>query len=128
MKCGFPEVAIHADPVDHDKIEVNRHAHGIDMDFEVVKEHAAPGDPKTGTCDRPIWREHMIFEMGPKGAVLVRDECGDPVDVAGSLGKGRVVFAGSCQGNVHGPDPEGSEQQADRSILDWPTGAIESEQ
>ena len=119
MKSAFPQIAMHADPVGHDRIEVNRHAHVIDTDIEVVKEHAALGNLKIGTRYTPMWREHMVFATGPKGTVLMRNEFGDPVCVAGTLGKGRVVFAGS----YYDKDPQGPERQAYLSALDWLAGA-----
>jgi len=119
MKSPFPEIAVHDDPLEHDRIEVDRHAHVIDTDLEVVREHAALGGLKAGDRFRPMWREHMIFKPGPESTVLVRNEFGDPVYVVGTLGKGRVAFTGS----YYQRDPEGMEKQALLSIMDWLAGA-----
>lgn len=118
MKSPFPEIAVHGIPVDHERIETDRHAHVIDTDYEVVKEHPALGDLKVGTRYRPVYREHMVVEPGPKATVVMRNEFGDPVGVVGKLGKGRVAFLGSYYSRV----PEGPEKQAYLSMIDWVAG------
>lgn len=95
VKSPFPEIAVHGIALDHDKTEVDQHAHVIGADFEAVKPHSALGDLQAGTRYRPIWREQMIFKTGPKATVLIRNEFGDPVCAVATLGKGRVAFAGS---------------------------------
>ena len=43
---------------------------------------------------RHVSYEGRTFEPGPQGQVLVRNASGDPVVVAGEVGKGRVVMSG----------------------------------
>lgn len=38
--------------------------------------------------------DHIVEQVGPQGTVLVKNEFGDPVVVAGSIGQGRVVSTG----------------------------------
>ena len=62
----------------------------------------------------------MIFKPGPKGIVAIENRFGDPVYVAGTLGKGRVMFSGCYYG--YSNDLEGAERDVFLSILDWLAG------
>ncbi len=42
--------------------------------------------------------DHMAYTVGSQATVLMIDEDGDPVVVAGEIGKGRVVIMGNCCG------------------------------
>jgi hypothetical protein len=93
------------------------------MDAELVIEdvdHPAIGGLAAGTGFTPEHNDHMIFEPGPQGTVLVRDEHGNPVYVAGEAGEGRVIYSGSFYGASEAP--QGPERELLGSMLEWLAG------
>ena len=62
--------------------------------FVTVAAHPALGGVEPGTRHKPYFPRYVAYEAGPRGTVLVTDEQGRHVAIAGSLGEGRVVFAG----------------------------------
>ena len=60
----------------------------------VVTKHDALGGVAPGTKFKPYFPTYTTFEPGPQGNVLLEDEQGRPVFVAGEFGSGRVIFAG----------------------------------
>ena len=69
---------------------------------------------------RHIAYERRTFEPGPKGPVLVRNAFGDPVLVAGQVGKGRVVLVGFFYGRDM--PVEGVKRQVYEGALRWLAG------
>ena len=59
----------------------------------------------------------MIFKPGPDGKVVIRNTFGDPVYVAGEVGKGRVIFSGCYYGYAH--DLAGPEKAVFDALLRW---------
>jgi len=57
--------------------------------------HEALCQARQGATYEPLYPPYVAWQPGPKGTVLVVDEAGRAVCVAGTFGKGRVVFCGT---------------------------------
>lgn len=117
MASPFPEIAVRGYP--KQRVEAERHVVETDLIVEDVR-HPALRGIKPGTRFTPEFRDHMIFVPGEAGTVLVRNEFGDPVYVAGEVGEGRVVFSGCYYG--YSRPLEGTEEQLLWSMVDWLAG------
>jgi hypothetical protein len=92
MASPWPEIAQRGYPTQN--VEAERHVVEVDLIVEDVP-HPALRGLDAGTSFYPEFRDHMIFRPGDAGTVLVRNEFGDPVYVAGQAGMGRVIYSGS---------------------------------
>jgi len=62
--------------------------------LRVAANHKALGTVKKDQTFSPYYPPYNTYRVGPKGTVLIVDDQGRAVFVAGRYGKGRVVFAG----------------------------------
>jgi uncharacterized membrane protein len=118
----FPEIAVRGEPT----TEVER---GI-PELIVHGEHPITGELRDRTRfpvtvfehkgHRHLSYEGGTFEPGPEGHVFVRNASGDPVLVAGQVGKGRVVMSGFYYGT--GGAIEGPERRIYEGALRWLAG------
>jgi len=113
MESVFPEIAQRGFP--KHKVEAERHV--VDRKLAVCAEHPALAGLAKGTEFQTEFGDHMIFEPGPKGTVVVRNRFGDPVYVIGTVGKGRVVYSGCYYGYRHAL--AGAEKELLLNLLRW---------
>ena len=113
MASPFPGIAARGYP--KHKVEAVRHV--LDRQLKTAIEHPALGALKPGTEFTTEFTDHMIFQPGPMGTVLVKNAFEDPVYVAGECGKGRVVFSGSYYG--YWKPLSGAERDVFLAILRW---------
>ena len=113
MASPFPDVARRGYP-EHN-VEAERHV--INTDLVVDTSHPALGDLEPGTRFSTEFYDHMIFEPGADGEVLIRNTFGDPVYVGGEVGSGRVVYSG-CYYGYRRP-LEGTERQVLHEVVRW---------
>jgi hypothetical protein len=117
MASPWPEIAKRGYP-EHN-VEAERHVVEVDLIVEDVP-HPALRGLDAGTSFYPEFRDHMIFRPDEYGTVLVRNEFGDPVYVAGEVGEGRVIYSGSFYG--YSNPLEGAEEELLWANLDWLAG------
>ncbi len=117
MASPFPEVAVRDYPTR--RVEAERHVVETELVVEDVP-HPAIRGIETGAQFPTEFRDHMIFKPGEIGTVIVRNEFGDPVYVAGEVGEGRVIFAGSYFG--YNAPLSGAEAEVFWSAVDWLAG------
>jgi len=71
---------------------------------------------------RASFRDHIVERVGPQGKVLMENEQGQPVAVAGQLGQGKVISTGLAlsipNGNASVP-PRGDEAKLLKQFLAW---------
>lgn len=119
MASPFRGVAKRAYPTR--KVEAERHVVYTDLMTDIA--HPALGDIPARTRFGTEFYDHMIFEPGPDGTVIVRNVFRDPVYVAGEVGEGRVIFSGSYYG--YGRELEGTERDVLEANLRWLAGLDE---
>ncbi|NLO04598.1 MAG: hypothetical protein GX131_02085 [candidate division WS1 bacterium] len=95
MASPYPEIARRGYP--QNNVEAERHVIWTDLLVEDVR-HPALRRVERGVPFETEFYDHMIFRPGDEGTVLVRNEFGDPVYVAGERGRGRVIYAGTYYG------------------------------
>jgi len=117
MDSPWPEIAKRGYPTQN--VEAERHVVEADLIVQDVP-HPALRGLDAGTSFYPEFRDHMIFVPGDAGTVLVRNEFGDPVYVAGQNGMGRVIFSGSYYGYHN--ELEGPERELLYANVDWLAG------
>ncbi len=117
MASPFPEIARRGYPTQ--RVEAERHVVETDLLTEDVR-HPALRGIAPGTQFATEFRDHMIFRPGEAGTVLVRNEFGDPVYVAGQVGEGRVIFSGCYYG--YSNPLSGDEAQVFWRAVDWLSG------
>jgi hypothetical protein len=122
----FPEVGQRGEPV----------AKGVGESPELVigSAHPITAGVKANTRFTAAAFEHknhrhvaytgMTYEPGPSGQVVVRNVAGDPVLVAGQVGKGRVILSGFFYGR--GMAVEGVERKICQGALKWLVGIDDS--
>lgn len=113
MASPLPEIAIRGYPVN--RVEAVRHV--VDRRLQVSAAHPALGDLREGIRFETEFRDHMIFNPGKRGTVVVRNHFDDPVYVAGEFGEGRAIFSGSYYGYTE--SLTGAEREAFLSCLRW---------
>jgi len=113
MASPFESVAVRGYPTR--QVEAERHVINADLVTDLT--HPALGAIPSGTQFATEFYDHMIFDPGPHGTVLVRNVLGDPVYVAGVVGKGRVVFSGCYYG--YGRQLDGVEGEVLEGVLRW---------
>ena len=115
----FPEIAVRGEPAAVDETGIpeltvygsHRATRGVaDRTRFALTAHEHKGH-------RHLSYEGRTFESGPEGEVLVRNEGGAPVVIAGQVGLGRVVLSGLFYG-VGGPT-EGPERSIYEGSLRW---------
>ncbi|MFA6930057.1 MAG: hypothetical protein WCT05_07000 [Lentisphaeria bacterium] len=62
------------------------------------------------------FNDHLVFEAGSQGKVLAVNKYDYPVVIAGSFGKGKVVFSGCYYRHI---DAKSKEAEFTMSLLDW---------
>ncbi len=117
MDSPFPEIARRGYPTQ--RVEAERHVVETDLITEDVR-HPALRGIEPGMQFATEFRDHMIFEPGEVGTVLVRNEFGDPVYVAGQAGEGRVIFSGCYYGYTN--PLSGGEAEVFWRAVDWLAG------
>ncbi|MBD3291818.1 MAG: hypothetical protein GF393_02775 [Armatimonadia bacterium] len=117
MASPWPDIAKRGYP-EHN-VEAQRHVVEVDLIVEDAR-HPALRGLEPGTSFYPEFRDHMIFRPGDAGTVLVRNEFGDPVYVAGESGMGRVIYSGSYYGYHN--QLVGAEAELLWANLDWLAG------
>ena len=90
METPFP--AIVARPLVPPERGDSRHIYSTAM--QLTDHREILGD-LAGAAYEADFHDHLTLDPGPDGIVLARDEYGYAVVVAGSYGKGRVVFSGN---------------------------------
>ena len=74
--------------------------------------------------------DHIIEHVGPKGTVLIENESGQPVAVAGTLGKGKVISTGlalAIPGGRGSAPPRGDDAKLLKRFLAWLTPDVPRE-
>jgi len=117
MDSPFPEIARRGYPTQ--RVEAERHVVETDLITEDVR-HPALRGIEPGMQFATEFRDHMIFEPGEAGTVLMRNEFGDPVYVAGQAGEGRVIFSGCYYGYTN--PLSGGEAEVFWRAVDWLAG------
>jgi len=94
----------------------------------IAGEHPVTGGFKTGDEFIHAYTDHVQIEKGEQGAVLVTDEKGEPVVMAGEIGKGKVVLNGMIPGYAsiergeyagREKEPEGGELSILLNAIQW---------
>jgi len=116
MASPFPEIAVRATPTK--KVEAGYHV--VETDLMTHIAHPALGEIVARTQFSTEFRDHMIFEPGAEGEVIIRNIFRDPVYVAGEVGEGRVVFSGCYYGYQR--TLEGTEREVFDAIVEWLAG------
>jgi len=116
MASPFPEIAVRATPTK--KVEAGYHV--VETDLMTHIAHPALGEIAARTQFSTEFRDHMIFEPGAEGEVIIRNIFRDPVYVAGEVGEGRVVFSGCYYGYQR--TLEGTEREVFDAIVEWLAG------
>lgn len=68
------------------------------------------------------YADHIVERVGPKGTVLIENEHGQPVAVAGQLGRGKVISTGlalAIPGGSASAAPRGAEAKLLKGFLAW---------
>lgn len=66
--------------------------------LEIVVEHKSTGDLRKGEKFEHEYNDHLILKPGKNANVIIKDSAGNPVMVAGEVGKGRVIYTGQIFG------------------------------
>jgi hypothetical protein len=103
-------------------VEAKRHV--VDRRLVVAARNPALPGLKPGQEFVTEFSDHMIFQPGPKGTVIIRNAFGDPVYVIGEIGKGRVVYSGCYYGYAH--HLKGLERQVLLDLVEWLCGASDA--
>ncbi len=119
MASPYPKIAVRGYPTQ--RVEAERHVVETELVTEDIR-HPALRGIEPGTQFPTEFRDHMIFEPGDAGVVLVRNEFGDPVYVAGEVGPngGRLVFSGCYYGYTN--QLSGTERDVFWAVVDWLAG------
>ena len=86
--------------------------------------HVVPGHPAVeGITDfDSLFSDHIVEQVGPQATVLLRNDAGEAVASAGSLGAGRVISTGLAlaipNGDASAP-PRGAELALLKGFLKW---------
>ena len=85
--------------------------------------HVVAGHPAVEGIDdfQTNYKDHIIERVGKLGTVLVKNEAGQPVAVAGNLGKGKIISTGLALAISGGGTsaPRGAEAKLLKSFLAW---------
>ena len=92
MGSPFPEIA--AGPLF--RAPKWRHVENGDMQLADGISHSIAAGLADGLEFKSRFLDYLPLEAGPKGTVLVENNRGQAIYVAGEYGAGRVVFAGAC--------------------------------
>ncbi|NLS90835.1 MAG: hypothetical protein GXX96_01440 [Planctomycetaceae bacterium] len=68
------------------------------------------------------YEDHIVERVGPKGAILIENEHGQPVAVAGQLGRGKVISTGlalAIPGGSASAAPRGDDARLLKGFLAW---------
>ncbi|MFW6161229.1 MAG: glycoside hydrolase family 10 protein [Planctomycetota bacterium] len=86
--------------------------------------HVVEGHPAVeGVSDfDALFKDHIVERVGKGATVLLKNDAGDPVAAAGTLGKGKIVSTGLAlaipNGGVSAP-PRGAERKLLEAVLAW---------
>ncbi|NCO34597.1 MAG: family 10 glycosylhydrolase [Armatimonadetes bacterium] len=97
---------------------------GIQRVYRSRRMHVQPGHPAVaGVSDFDAsFGDHIIEQVGVNGTVLLKNDAGQPVAVAGSLGMGKVISTGLALAIPDGGrsvEPSGSELALLTAFLKW---------
>ncbi len=85
--------------------------------------HMVAGHPAVeGIADfQARYRDHIVERVGKLGTVLIKNEAGQPVAVAGNLGKGKIISTGLALAISGGGTsaPRGAEAKLLKGFLAW---------
>ncbi|MEW6355898.1 MAG: family 10 glycosylhydrolase [Planctomycetota bacterium] len=86
--------------------------------------HIVPGHPAVeGLKDfKADYKDHIIERVGRDATVLIKNDAGQPVAVAGKIGRGKVISTGLSLGMPDGRTarwPRGAEAKVLQSFLAW---------
>lgn len=86
--------------------------------------HVVAGHPAVEGLDdfQANYKDHIIERVGKLGTVLIKNEAGQPVAVAGNLGKGKVISTGlalAIPGGSNSAPPRGVEAKLLKSFVAW---------
>ncbi|MBU0611436.1 MAG: family 10 glycosylhydrolase, partial [Armatimonadetes bacterium] len=102
---------------------------GIRRVYGSRRMHVVPGHPAVeGVTDfDAFFGDHIVEQVGPQATVLLKNDAGDAVATAGTIGKGRVVSTGLAlaipSGNASAP-PRGAELALLQGFLKWLTPTV----
>jgi len=69
-----------------------------DKNIEITEQHPSTGNFAKGEKFEHEYTDHLFLKSGPQGAVIIKDAKGNPVMVAGKVGKGHVIYTGQIFG------------------------------
>ena len=86
--------------------------------------HIVPGHPAVAGLEdfEATFEDHIVEKVGLAGTVLLRNDAGQPVAAAGSIGKGKVISTGLALAIPDGRTtrlPRGAELRLLKSFLEW---------
>ena len=97
---------------------------GVQRIFDSRTMHVRPGHPAVDGIEdfKSTYSDHIIERVGPKGTVLIENEDGQPVAVAGKLGNGKVLSTGlalAIPGGRSSAVPRGDDAKLLNNFLAW---------
>ena len=106
---------------------------GVKRIYNSRRMHVQSGHPAVANVSdfECYYKDHIIEKVGKAGTVLLTNDAGQPVAVAGMIGKGKVISTGLAlampNGNVSRP-PRGPERTLLKAFLAWLTPDVPREQ
>ena len=97
---------------------------GVQRVYDSRGMHIEPGHPAAAGLDDfdATFEDHIVEKLGPAGTVLIRNDAGQAVAAAGSIGKGKVISTGLAlaipSGRTTRP-PQGAELRLLKSFVEW---------
>ncbi|NOZ22752.1 MAG: family 10 glycosylhydrolase [Planctomycetes bacterium] len=97
---------------------------GVKRIYDSRGMHIVPGHPAVeGLKDfNAHYKDHIIERVGKGATILIKNDAGQPVAVAGMIGKGKVISTGLSLGIPNGRNarwPRGAEEKVLKSFLAW---------
>ena len=97
---------------------------GVERIYNSRRMHVKPGHPAVAGVEdfECFYKDHIIEKVGKAGTVLLVNDAGQPVAVAGKIGNGKVISTGLALaipgGSVSRP-PRGPELKLLKAFLGW---------
>jgi hypothetical protein len=88
--------------------------HILDTKLNVVPNKIVP--EFAGKTFQASFNDHLVFTPGKAGQVLIKNKYGHPVVVAGTFGKGKVVFSGCYYKRIK---KDSTELKLTEAIINW---------
>jgi len=97
---------------------------GVERVYGSRRMHVEAGHPAVaGVADfDAAYQDHIIERVGRSGTVILKNDAGQPVAVAGTIGKGKVISTGLALAIPDGrqsAEPQGGERALLRAFLAW---------